>query len=135
LEADGELRAVSEWGLSLMDELCHCAQLLDSAHGGEHYYHSVTAQKMKLQNSDETSSARILHDMREREQSFFQWASVLSEQHARYFTSHPLSPEQQQYFVTAAQQSLQAQRDLEAQPQTQTFADYLASYYAQYDGI
>lgn len=133
LEADGELRAVSEWGLSLMDELCRCAQLLDSAHGGEHYYHSVTAQKMKLQNSDETSSARILRDMRE--QSFFQLAGALSEQHARYFASHPLSPEQQQYFVTAAQQSLQAQRDLEALPQTQSFADYLASYYAQYDGI
>jgi glutamate--cysteine ligase len=73
--------------------------------------------------------------MRASEKSFSQGTSELAQQHANYFSTQTLSEEQQSYFVDMAHTSLQQQGAAEAEPVKQSFEDYLAAYYAQYDGV
>ncbi len=129
--ADGD-RALPEWADAFFGRISACAQLLDCAYGGGHYVASVALQRSRLQDGELTPSAALLRAMREQQKSFFRLASDLSQQHAQHFAGHPLDVGREAYFNEAAQASLTSQRALEAAPQTETFEEYLARYYAQY---
>ncbi|MBK8676375.1 MAG: glutamate--cysteine ligase [Cellvibrionales bacterium] len=135
LEVGGEQRSVLQWALQMQDEISQSAQLLDHAYETTHYSNSVDLQYQKLRDNQLTTSARVLQDMRASEKSFFQLTGELAQQHANYFSTQTLSEEQQNYFVDMAQASSQQQSAAEAEPVAQSFEDYLAAYYAQYDGV
>ncbi len=135
LDDGNDLRSVAAWGLSLMDEMSSCAQLLDQAYGVDTYSRSVASQKEKLQSSELTTSARLLKDMRVQQKSFAQCIEDLAEQHANYFTEHSLSPMQYQYYADMADSSIKQQLELEQEGSKRTFEEYLAAYYAQYDAV
>jgi len=135
LEVGGEQRSLLDWANLMQGDIVRCAQLLDRAYDSVQYTQSVTAQYQKMRDSQYTTSARVLQDMRASGLSFFQLTSALAEQHAAYFAAQSLTAEQQQYFVNAAQTSLQQQRQAESASPTQSFEDYLAAYYAQYDSV
>jgi glutamate--cysteine ligase len=126
---------VLQWALQMQDEISQSAQLLDHAYETTHYSNSVDLQYQKLRDNQLTTSARVLQDMRASEKSFFQLTGELAQQHANYFSTQTLSEEQQNYFVDMAQASSQQQSAAEAEPVAQSFEDYLAAYYAQYDGV
>ncbi|HRF87617.1 MAG TPA: hypothetical protein PK244_03385, partial [Pseudomonadales bacterium] len=135
LEMGGEQCSVLQWAQSIQAELDACAQLLDRTYENTHYSNSVDLQYQKLRDNQLTTSARVLQDMRASEKSFFQLTSELAQQHANYFSAQALTEEQRNYFVDMAQTSSQQQSAAEAEPVAQSFEDYLAAYYAQYDGV
>ena len=136
LLSDGcDLRSVSSWAAVLMGDMMRCAQLLDQAYGVDSYSCSVVQQQNTLQNSSLTPSARVLEDIRTQNKSFTQFANDMSAQHALYYKDHSLTQDQQRYFEEMAQSSLQQQQSLEAAVPAVSFEDYLAAYYAQYDGV
>lgn len=128
---NGGERKFSDWAGCLLDEIAPLADLLDSAWGGDAYRISLEAQRRKLSGEIATPAAHILAEMKERGQSFFEWAASKAEQHRQYFLARPLDAEAQQQFAALAEASLQKQRQVEASDEG-TFEDFLSHYYAQY---
>ncbi|MFC6633738.1 glutamate--cysteine ligase [Microbulbifer taiwanensis] len=126
----GELK-LTDWATRLLDEMEPIADLLDSAWGGDDYRRALAAQRAKVSGEALTPAAHMLAEMKERGQSFFQWASDKAEQHRQYFLERPLDSTAQREFALQAEASLQKQAQVEDTDRG-TFEDFLGHYYAQY---
>jgi glutamate--cysteine ligase len=131
LETGNGTRSLPDWGNHLLDGIEPIAKLLDRAHGGNDYQRVCQQQRDKLSDPSLTPSAKILADMRSQQQTFFQLASTLCEQHERDFRARPLPVDQQHYFQQQSDQSKAQQAAIEAADQV-SFDDYLARYFQQY---
>jgi len=126
--------SLQDWGTELLNGIDKIAVLLDAAHGGEEYQRVCREQRQKLSDPSLTPSAKILADMRDRDLSFFSFSINQSEQHAKDFMARPLTTDKLAFFQQITQQSLLDQAAVEASD-TQSFDDYLAAYYSQYQDL
>jgi glutamate--cysteine ligase len=118
----------------LFADLHQVAQLLDAANGSTLHNASVQRQEGAVADPEQTPSARILREMRERDLPFFRLAMAYSEQWADYFRNRGLSPTLQAVFEEETTRSLQAQREIE-QNDSMSFEQYLDQYFAQYRAL
>ena len=87
-------------------------------------------QAQKLRDVEATPSARLLKEMRDTGESFFDIALRMSRTYKSYFTElHPPNEARSAEFAHEAEASLEAQARLEAAKQ-EPFRDYLAKYLA-----
>jgi len=118
-----------DWGKHIMDAVMPVAEFLDSLHGSHDYEDAVDDQLHKLLNVDLTPSARMLDEMGERGESFYQFARRLSTTHHRYFRERALASEKLDEFDRLVEQSFVDQARLEAADDRDSdrfFADYFA---------
>jgi len=127
LEGEISLRA---WGLEICDALEPICELLDAGNPGKPYGGSLAQQRERLRDAEQTPSARMLAEMRENGESFFQFAHRMALQHRRYFGQQPSNPEGQRLLEREAQDSWQRQRRIEA-ADNRSFDEFLADYFAQ----
>ena len=120
---------LSVWAVEILDGVAAVAELLDVAGDGA-YGRSVLLQREALREPDRLPSARILAEMRARNESFFQFAMRMSEVHYEAFLAQPPRAAVAAHLAQATADSLARQRALEAEPQM-PFEEYLASYYAE----
>jgi glutamate--cysteine ligase len=125
-------RGIQEWGLSFIDEIAACAQLLDAAHESTSYGASINVQRARLHDRALTPSAVVLDKMKAEEQSFFRLSRELSEHHAAFFLRQELPAAQSGFFIEEARESLQRQKSLESHVSSVSFEQYLQNYYSQY---
>ncbi len=131
LQRDGQPVALEEWAAELIEQIRPVTTLFDSALGSHDYNASLESQSDKIADSEQTPSARILREMRERDLPFFRLAMSYSEQWAEYFRERELSDEVRAAFSRETQNSLAAQARLEAES-SPTFEAYLDAYFSQY---
>ena len=87
-------------------------------------------QVRKLHDVEQTPSARLLYELRNKEQSFSAMALRFSHEHRRYVTTAvPRNEARRKEFEAQAQESLEAQGRIEAS-QKGSFDQYLATYLA-----
>ena len=118
----------------MLDRIARTAEVLDAAQGGQEHAEALAAQRAKVANPELTPSARVLAEMRERGESFSQFALRQSRQHADYFRSRPLDTEDHDRFEAMARQSLDEQARLEAEPEVD-FDTFVAAYQASILGL
>ncbi|MEN8214107.1 MAG: glutamate--cysteine ligase, partial [Pseudomonadota bacterium] len=94
--ADIPLRVWGEQLLTSMEAVC---SLLDSHRDGAPYQAALKLQRRKIENTEETPSARMLAEMRDNGESFHYFARRKSLQHSRYFQNRRLSAGIEQQFV------------------------------------
>ena len=115
LERDGRQIAPAEWGDSLLRECEPIAAALDDAHGGVAYRSVLSAAAAALSHPATLPSARVL---RETEQdfgrSFPRFALAHSQRHRRTLLDLPLPAAAEARYGRMAEDSLAAQRDIEA---------------------
>ncbi|TDG16030.1 glutamate--cysteine ligase [Seongchinamella unica] len=134
LRCQGGARTMTDWANELIADLEHIASALDSAHGGSAYGESLREQAAKVADPELTPSARVLREMREQGQPFFRLAMAYSRRWADHFRQRSLDPETAADFDRQTQDSLQAQRELEAKEDI-SFEQYLANFYGQYETL
>ncbi|MFV8818055.1 glutamate--cysteine ligase [Haliea sp. E17] len=134
LQRNGGEVPFSTWAEQLIGEIAGVAEAFDRAQGCRDYSASVELQRQKIADPERTPSARVLREMREQDQSFFQFGLGYSTRWAEQFRAKPLPRDKQAVFQHEAQRSLQAQRDIEAADQV-SFEQYLADFYGQYDSL
>jgi glutamate--cysteine ligase len=134
LREDGSPISLARWGQRILEELAPVAELLDTAHGGSQYAEALADQQAKIADPENTPSARILREMRERDLPFFRLAMSYSEQWAEHFTDVPLAADVAEEFERESLRSLQAQRDIEAADDI-SFAQYLGNFFSQYETL
>lgn len=130
LRRHGEEVLLTEWAHELISGLAGVAELLDRSYGSGSYRSAVTAQIQVAADADATPSARVLREMRQSGETFFQFARRLSEQHREFFRARPLAADRLDYFQALTAQSLAEQQRLES-ADTQDFDSYLADYFSQ----
>jgi glutamate--cysteine ligase len=130
LEREGRTVSMRSWCAELLDSLQGICELLDSSHPQRPYGAALREQTIKLEDVEQTPSARQLRELREREQSFPALALRVSREH-KDFCLHapPPSLERSREFEEEVQESLKEFAAIEA-ARRGTFEDYLAAYLA-----
>lgn len=131
LNDNGNDVPMTQWAGDMLQAMRPIAELLDSTHGGSDYNASLQHQLAKVEDPEQTPSARVLREMREQNLPFFRLAMAYSEQWAQYFRQRPLSHEAQTAFDTETKHSIVGQKEIE-QSDDISFEQYLQNFFAQY---
>ncbi len=128
------MQPMTQWANEILDGIAEVTEALDQAHASTRYGESLEQQRARVANPDLTPSARVLKEMREREEPFFALGLRYSKHWARTFRDNPLPADKVALFAQEAQRSLQAQAAVEAADDI-SFEQYLAEFYGQYDSL
>ena len=129
LAISGEEKPLAEWGREICRQLAPVCRLLDGEDPARSYSASLELQAAKIADPELTPSARILAEMRDEGESFFEFAARMSRQHRDYFAAlPPMSPDRLAGFEAEAARSLEAQQVMEEAPQ-EAFEAHLARYF------
>jgi glutamate--cysteine ligase len=127
----GELSvALNSWAGEILEGVAVVAELLDTERGGTAARSAVASQQAKLAEPDQTPSARVLREMMDREEGFFEYAMRLAQRHREDWLAQTIAPER----VAALDREAEASRDRQAEMEARDeppFAEYLARYFAQ----
>lgn len=130
LERDGRQREMRSWAAELLESMQAVCELLDAGHPQRPYSATLREQQAKLEDVEQTPSARLLRDLRASDQSFTSLVLRLSRAHKEHMLgAFPRNAARWLEFEAEVQQSLEAQRAIEAS-QRGSFEDYLAAYLA-----
>ena len=137
LEREGQAVALRDWALALLEAMAPVAALVDGDLGSGAADQrtagpcaaSLARQRAKVLDPDLTPSARMLAEMRAREESFFALAQRLSHAHRRALLARPLAPERLAMFEDLTRSSLHRQAQIEAADDVD-FDTFLARYLA-----
>ncbi len=126
----GSAVALRDWALEVCDGMELCAMLLDGDDALKPYRSAVAQKREAVMNPELTPSARMLAEMRENRESFFQFAQRTSHEHQCYFSGQRISPEREAMLMQEAVESRQRQSQIEA-ADTVGFDEYLQAYFSQ----
>ncbi len=118
-----------DWAVEICEALLPVARLLDGA-AGRRYQSAVLDKLAEARNPDSTPSARVLSEMREREEPFFTFALRRSQEYHELFRRDPPDAQIATAYAEMAAASLAQQAEVEA-ADTLSFDAYLQNYFAQ----
>ncbi|MFO8155105.1 MAG: glutamate--cysteine ligase [Thiohalospira sp.] len=129
LRRNGGMIPLRDWAEEILDGLLGIAEWLDQGEIGTPYAEAVREQRAAVADPERTPSARMLAEMREHGEGFFEFARRQSETFRDYYRDRTLGAERRALFEAEARRSLEAQNALEAEPGAD-FGDFLAAYFA-----
>jgi glutamate--cysteine ligase len=129
LRRDGHNVPMRTWARELLDSMSGICDILDRGDAARPYAQALATQSAKLEDVALTPSARLMTELSAGE-SFFDLALRMSAMHKAYFLDlYPPNEERLREFSQEAQESLAAQRSIEAADKG-SFEHYLARYFA-----
>ena len=130
LNRDGREFSMIEWARELLESMQGLCEMLDHGEAARPYSSALEQQRAKIDDVERTPSARLLAEMRQTGETFFQLARRMSKLHKDYFLGlYPPNESRLAEFAAAAQESHVAQRRIEAADNVD-FDTYLARYLA-----
>ena len=130
LRVGGQSRRLRAWIDAICADLEGISELLDSGRRSTPYRDAVLRQRELASHPDGLPSAQVLEEMRDRNESFFEFAMRVSLAQRDYFTSTRLSATKRRVFEEEAIRSIRAQEDIEKVDDI-SFDEYLRRYFAQ----
>jgi glutamate--cysteine ligase len=129
LDRNGESVSLVDWGLTIIDECLPIARSIDAALAtGALHVEAVEAARRSLQHPDTLPSARVLRAMAdEHENSFVRFVRTRSVQTRDALLAMPLTPEQADRQRRMVEDSVCAQREIEASDTT-PFEEFRKQY-------
>ena len=129
LDRNGESVSLVDWGLTIIDECLPIARSIDAALAtGALHVEAVEAARRSLQHPDTLPSARVLRAMTdEHENSFVRFVRTRSVQTRDALLAMPLTPEQADRQRRMVEDSVCAQREIEASDTT-PFEEFRKQY-------
>jgi glutamate--cysteine ligase len=111
----GEELSLVEWSRRLLDEFEAIAAALDDAHASSAYGEALAQARVAAADSSITRSARVLKGIDESaDKSYVAFALTQSRRHRRTLEDKPLSPDVVARYRKMAEESIAAQRKIEA---------------------
>jgi glutamate--cysteine ligase len=130
LQRSGGNMLLQDWALQLCEAMSGICELLDQSMPGRPYQDALAAQIEAVRDPDRTPSARMLAEMRRREETFIAFGRRMAKENAEHFRQRPLGAARQAEFEALAASSLREQQELEADTGV-SFEEYLQAYFAQ----
>jgi glutamate--cysteine ligase len=119
-----------DWAMELIDEMSLVAEALDYELPGQPYARSLDRQKAIAARPEQVPSARMELEMRDRRESFQEFAWRHSRAYAGHWRGRPPEPGQDELFRSAVTRSLDEQAAIEARDEL-PFEEFLQRYFAQ----
>lgn len=130
LERDGRPYPMREWARELLDEMQGLCEILDEGDPSRPYSAALATQAAKIDDVELTPSARLIRELRDTGESFFDLGLRMSEIHKRYFLDlYAPNDERLAEFADQAARSLEEAAELEARDEG-SFDAFLARYLA-----
>ena len=126
----GEKISIKEWGGEILDVMQGYASLLDDVHGCDEYSRSLENQKLAVDNPECTPSAKMLDEMSQKGEGFYQYAMRMSQQHHEAFIKDELSAEKTRFYKALTATSAEQQKQLEDNT-VLPFATFLQRYFSK----
>ncbi|MEP7315003.1 MAG: glutamate--cysteine ligase, partial [Pseudomonadota bacterium] len=127
---DGRSETLTSWASEILDSMTGICEMLDHGDRSRPYSQALQSQREKLDDAEQTPSARLLKELADSKEDFFAMTLRMSAAHKSYFLElHPQNPERLAEFAAQARESLVRQKSIEA-AQTETFESYLQRYFA-----
>ncbi len=114
---------------ALVDACAAVASTLDCSESAKKYQRAVEAQMACVEDPEKTLSGRILAEMSERDESFFEFAERLSTQHRETHISRTMDSTLHGEWEQLAKDSLKKQAEMDAEDQI-PFEQFIAQYMA-----
>lgn len=130
LTRNGKEISIKEWGGEILDVMQGYASLLDDIHNSTEYSASLKKQKLSVNDPNLTPSAKMLSEMSDKSEGFFQYAMRMSQKHHEAFLKEQLSADQIQFYKDLSTSSLLKQKQMEADDSL-PFAKFLEQYFAK----
>ena len=126
---EGTEVSLASWANEILDKVAGIAELVDQAEGVESYSQSVELMRGLVAEPELTPSARLIHELREADCSFFEYVLSVARKHRDYFAAtEPLSDVRHREFDDEVTASIERQRKVE-QGDAISFDEYLANYF------
>jgi glutamate--cysteine ligase len=126
---DGRNVPMREWARELIDSLAGICEILDRGDASRPYSAALAAQAAKVEDVRLTSSARMMQELTDTGEPFFDLALRMSATHKGYFLDlYPPNEARLQELAAEAEESLERQRAIEAADRG-TFDEFLARYF------
>jgi len=130
LVRDGRNVPMLEWAREILDQMQGACEMLDEGDPQRPYVAALAVQAAKLDDVARTPSARLIVELRETGESFFDLALRTSAAHKAYFLDLYQPNEQRlREFADEAAESLTVAEAMARAPQ-QDFAEFLAGYFS-----
>ena len=130
LQREGRAVSMTDWARELLDSMQGIAEVFDRGDPARPFSAALAMQAAKVQDVALTPSARMLAELENTGESFFDLGLRMSRLHKEYFLAlYPPNVERQAEFRSAADESLRAQKAVEAADKI-SFEEYLAQYSA-----
>ena len=130
LQRDAGEVPLSEWAGAICTALEPICDTLDHAENEPLYRRALALQRDAIREPDALPSARLLHELRERDESFFDFGLRMSRAHRRSFRDRRLDAPTRRDFEAESARSIRQQSEIEA-ADTLSFPDYLQRYFEQ----
>jgi len=131
LKREGRDFPMIEWACELLDSMQGICEMLDYSEDKRPYTAALEQQRAKIDDVERTPSARMLAEMRQEHESFFEFAKRMSKVHKDYFLDlYPPNEQRLNAFSAAAADSIEAQHDIERSDKVD-FDMYLADYFGR----
>lgn len=127
LKLEGKPKQMRQWADEILGEVADAASLLDHIHGGTAHASSIASQSAKVADSSLTPSGRILNDMKESGQSFFEFSLAQSRLMRDELRDNGLNEATRQMMADTASESIRNQHEIELQD-TMGFDEYLQKW-------
>ncbi len=119
-----------DWARDIFREMSLGCELLDIDSEHSTYQSALQYQSRKIEEPELTPSARILAEMIENREEFFEFSLRKSLQHQHWFAKRPLGAEVYQRFTQAALESIEQQKAIESTDEL-PFEQFLQNYFEQ----
>jgi glutamate--cysteine ligase len=130
LNREGRRFPMVGWARELLDAMEGICEILDHGEAARPYAAALEQQRAKLDDVERTPSARLLTEMRQTGETFFELAQRMSKLHKDYFLGlYPPNEMRLAEFAAQAEESHEAQARIEASDKID-FDTYLAQYLA-----
>ena len=130
LRRNGDELSLTDWAREICSEMRPVAELLDEGEPEPYYAEALDAEVAIIEDPGRTPSARVLEEMRENGETFFEYAMGMCQEHKQYFDEAKMPADRIAFFENEAKQSLERQAQIEAADDI-SFAQYLEQYFAQ----
>jgi glutamate--cysteine ligase len=127
---EGDEIPLRTWADQVLESMAPLCATLDGDDPARPYSAALRRQREKVEDPALTPSARMLAEMGERHEGFYDFARRLSMQHQAYFRGLNMAPEREAELEAEARASLERQRAIEAADNC-SFEEYLRRYFAQ----
>jgi glutamate--cysteine ligase len=130
LQREGRAMSMNAWARELLDSMQGIAEIFDRGDASRPYQAALAVQANKVNHVALTPSARMLSELENTGESFYDLALRMSLLHKEYFLAlYAPNTGRQAEFKAAAEESLRAQASIEAADDV-SFEQYLAEYSA-----
>lgn len=125
----GEI-ALQDWARQILEEMQPVCEILDQGENNTPYQQALKQYKSLVNHPEQTPSARILAEMREKQQPFGCYGLDVSAKHSQVFKQQPLDQNRIEYFTELARMSHLKQKEIENSDEI-SFDEFLQRYFAQ----